>query len=493
MLPLYQLPPKHKAASTINLDLNPDQVGIWLAKLPLADAAESAEKLTRFLTAFNRIDLPRSHRRSLVGLIAAKVLHIADCLTARQPSTDLPLPQRRFHHLLLGQNLLGELANMHKLHILDCLVQGQTEDAAASLSELMDTADTIMMAAFRNHTALPAGFWTDLHQSYLCASTLDIDQSRCSSFTERYKAAMLLAMADPYQFTDQETEWARALATNGGTHSHLAAMTKTSQVLAPFGIQPTLDAPPQVLSRRQEDLQDGLIFDTTPVARRLAQLGNAIKTRRISGNPELPPEADWPAYSILLNKLKLRWGASKHRLIQRRRPHKETPYEITLGLNDLYSLVEAAPAAQGGRALCVPINDSAGGLALRHNGDFPMHIEVGEIIGLKQPNESKWQIGLIRWFKQTQAEELLFGLQLLGAATEAAVLRQPGSTPPQRGLLLRAPGNKQGETLILPNGVGYTDMRAELVGSSGAQAVTLMQRIDGNRTSEIFRVQAATE
>lgn len=492
MLPLYRLPPRHKAASTINLDFSPEQVGLWLTKLPLADAAESAEKLVRFLTAFNRIDLPRSHRRGLVGLLSTSAMHIANRLAERRPDATLPLPQPRFRLLLLSQTLLGELANTHKLHILDSLRQGQADDAARSLSDLMDTADAIMMAAFRNHVALPAGFWTDLHQSYLCASTLGIDQNR-TAFADRYKAAMLLATTDPYQFTDQEIGWARTLASSGSVHSRLDALTTASPALAPFGIQPTLDAPPQALSRRQDGIQSGLLFDTTPAARRLAQLGNAIKTRRISGNPELPPEADWPAYSILLNKLKLRWGASKHRLIHRRRPHKEIPYEITLGLADLCSLVEPAPAQNGRRVLCTPINDSAGGLALKHSGDFGMPIEVGEVVGLKRPNENIWHVGLIRWFKQVEAEELLFGLQLLGTASETFRLRQQSGDKPRQGLLLRPPGNKQGETLILPSETGYVGMRAELIGSSSAQVVVLTQKIEGNRTSMVFRVQDAVE
>ena len=496
MLPLYPLPPKRKAASTINLDFSPDQVGAWLTKLPLADAADAAEKLIRFLTAFNRIELPSSHRRALLGLLSTSARHTAERLAAQQAGAPLPLPPARHRQLQLGQTLLGELANTHKLHILDSLQQGQKTEAAASLSMLMDIADGIMLAAFRSHTALPAGLWLDLHQSHVCASELqaaDSDRAR-PGIADRYKAAMLLAVADPYQFTDQELDWARSLALGAGAACRLLAANPTGPALAPFHIQTTHDAPPQPLSRHQAEATGDLLFDTTPVARHLAQLGNAIKTGRTRDGLDLPPESDWPAYATLINKLKLRWGASKQRLIQRRRPLKETPYEITLGLDGLRILVEtAAPSDARRTALCLPINDSAGGLALRHSGTFGMAIEVGEIVGIKQAGEKHWHIGLIRWFKQTATEELLFGVQLIGNRLEAIEPRRADGDSLGPGLLLHGASGKQADAVVLPVGAGRIGESVKIPGTAGEQAAQLGQRTEGNHAWEIFRVQYSAE
>lgn len=479
MLPRYQLPPKSKAASTINLDFSPDQVGSWLAKLPLSSPIEAAEKLSRFLSAFNRIELPASHRERLAGLLKTSVYHHADALM--QGLGELPLPKPQYRVLELGQALLGELATTQKRLILDALSRKQDNDTVGRLlSDLLDCADRLMTICYRCHTALPAGLWLDLHQSLLCARHLGIESG---ALVDGYKAVLLLALADPYQFTAQELDWTQDLARKSAGMASLGQADAAGKSLAPFCLQADMDNPPQPSTRHYANAQYSLFFETSGIAKQLAMLGNAIRTRRIKEGLALPPESDWPAYSVLLNKLKLRWGASKHRMIQRRKPLQDKPYEIALGLDNL----RAHPPMQG--ALASPINDSAGGLALMHEGEFPMRIKVGAIIGLKQAGSEKWRLGVVRWFKQTQADKLLFGLQLLGHRAEPVDAIPSDGGESIRGFLTYISGGKI-DCLALPAGTARAGMPLTV---EGGQGILLVQRLEGDTESEIFRVRPAAE
>jgi len=488
MLPLYQLPPKPKAASTINLDFSPDQVGSWLAKLPISNPAEAAEKLGRFLSAFNRIELPASHRARLADLLKTSVYHLADKLVPGLDGQTLPLPKPQYRTLELGQTLLGELATTQKRLILDALSRSQDGATVGKLlSDLLDCTGRLTLSCYRNHTALPTGLWLDLHQSYLCAQHFGIAATpQGGDLVETYKAMLLLALADPYQFTGQELDWTRDLAVRTAGMANIAPANAAGKSLAPFHIQADMDNPPQPSTRHYTKAQSTLFFETSGIARQLAMLGNAIRTRRVKAGLTLPPEADWPAYSVLLNKLKLRWGASKHRMIQRRKPPHESAYEITLGWDNL-SASPQAPTTK--RALCSPINDSAGGLALKHEGEFPMPIEIGAVIGLRQAGSEKWHLGLVRWFKQPQADHLLFGLQLLGHKAEPVSVARPDGGKTGHGFLTYSTGGKL-DCLILPAAMAPTAGAQLAVESAhGTQTVFLAQHLEGNADSAIFRVQ----
>ncbi len=492
MLPLYQLPPKPKAASTINLDFSPDQVGSWLAKLPISNPAEAAEKLSRFLSAFNRIELPASHRTRLADLLKTGVDHLADKLVEGLSTQTLPLPKPQYRALELGQTLLGELATMQKRLILDTLSRSQDGATVGKLlSDLLDCADRLTMICYRHHTALPTGLWLDLHQSYLCAQHFGIAAAPPGgNLVDGYKAMLLLALADPYQFTGQELDWTRDLAVSTAAMANITPAHAAGKSLAPFHIQADMDNPPQPSTRHYTKAQSTLFFETSGIAKQLAMLGNAIRTRRVKEGLTLPPEADWPAYAVLLNKLKLRWGASKHRMIQRRKPQQESAYEITLGWDNLCASPQA-PTTK--RALCSPINDSAGGLALKHEGDFPMAIEIGAVIGLRQASSGKWRLGLVRWFKQPQADHLLFGLQLLGHKAEPVSVVRPDGGQAGQGFLTYSAGGKL-DCLVLPGEMTLaagTQLAVDSV--HGTQTVLLAQHLEGNAHSAVFRVQLLAE
>ncbi|TCS70414.1 hypothetical protein EDC61_11613 [Sulfuritortus calidifontis] len=490
MLPHYHLPPRHRTAGTINPDFSPDQVGAWLAKLPLAAADQAAEKLSRFLNAFSRIDLPAQHRSQLAGLLKTSAWHLIERLEGELAAHSPPWPAKPYRWLNLSQALLGELANSQKLLVLGSLHQHDLAQAAPRLTDLVETLGRQLSIAYRSHTPAPAGLWHELHQSYWCAAQQGMTEPSAkpawARMVEHYKSLLLLAMADPYQFTARELEWARALAEAIAPATRLAPAGKGKTAMAPFHVDPLADEPPQALARTETATAVGLLFDTSAAARQLALLGNAIKNRRTTAGMPLPAEPEWPIYLALLNKLKLRWGASKHRLVQRRKPQQESRYEIGLGLHGLCQLV--GQTGNGTVFHGSTLNDSAGGLALKCLGPLPDHIGVGEVVGLRQQPGGPWQTGLVRWFKQSREDELLFGLQLLGGQAQAVQLSDQETGPAQCGLLLQAAGNRPAH-LVLAKGIGRAGLPLKLKSAAGEQTVTPTQLTEAANGSEVFRLE----
>ncbi|MEW5893192.1 MAG: hypothetical protein AB1697_08655 [Pseudomonadota bacterium] len=495
MLPHYHLPPRQRTAGTINPDHSPDQVGSWLAKLPLADAAEAATKLGRFLGAFSRIDLPAQHRSQLANLLKTSAWHLAERLRQELADHPLPLTEAGYRKLELCQTLLGELANSQKLLILATLHQGHALQAAPRLADLLLTLSRQMLLAFQCHTPLPAGLWLDLHQTHLCALQRGLAETAVSndqdSLANHYKALLLLALADPYQFTAEELSWAHDLARRLAPLGTITPADGSKTPLAPFYLHPRRDEPPLSLARHQAATRHALLFDTADIARQLAQLGNTIRQQRPA--PDLPPAQDWPAYRTLLNKLKLRWGASRHRLIQRRRPTQTVPYEIALGAAQPEQPA-GLPALDDGPSsalACRTLNDSAGGLALECSGQLPRHIDVGELIALRQQQGRHWQIGVIRWFQQPQPERLAFGLQLLASRAEPTRLRDPATQQPVSGLLLRSLNANGAEKLLLRQGLARTDLPVLLEQADGARPVVLKPLTEVAAGIALFRIEPA--
>lgn len=492
MLPKYQLPPSRKAASTINLDFNPDQVGAWLAKLPVNNVPEAAEKLCHFLHAFNRIELPASHRSQLADNFINNAHHLSDRLMQDIVFDSLPPDQTQFGLLTLGQGLLVELITMQKRLVLDAMASNLC-NIGDLLAKLMGSIEKLMMLHYQNHTALPAGLWVDLHQSYLCAQQTGNTAHPAQhgeTLADAYKSLLLLALADPYQFTRQELAWTRDLALDAASRTEVISADAGKKVLAPFLVQSEMDVPPQALARHYTKAQYDLLFETSGIARQLALLANAIKNRRHSSEFKLPPEHEWHSYQTLLNKLKLRWGSSKHRLVQRIKPAKESTFDVVLGLKNLELLAHQNSPGSAPIAHCTNLNDSAGGLALKHIGGSTLPISVGEVIAIKLHDQANWQIGLIRWFKHTDQMELLFGLQLLARELRPCTATHQDQADRVFGCFLNSSGQTQ--HLLLPKGMGHSGQILTIRQSDGGKGNMLLgQQTEAGGKVEIFRLQHA--
>ncbi|PTQ87701.1 hypothetical protein [Agitococcus lubricus] len=102
------------------------------------------------------------------------------------------------------------------------------------------------------------------------------------------------------------------------------------------------------------------------------------------------------------------------------------------------------------------VNISPGGYCIRWQGEPPISLRTGEILALREPDDSSWNIGVIRWVKQLPTEGAEAGIEILSARAKpcgARVIKKTGdSTEYMRTLLLpEMKSLHRPATLITPN------------------------------------------
>jgi len=102
------------------------------------------------------------------------------------------------------------------------------------------------------------------------------------------------------------------------------------------------------------------------------------------------------------------------------------------------------------------INISPGGYCIRWAGEPPITLRTGEILVLREPDDTSWNIGVIRWVKQLPTQGAEAGIEILSARAKpcgARVLKKTGETTEyMRTLLLpEMKSLHRPATLITPN------------------------------------------
>ncbi|HEX5360729.1 MAG TPA: hypothetical protein VFW49_06555 [Fluviicoccus sp.] len=102
------------------------------------------------------------------------------------------------------------------------------------------------------------------------------------------------------------------------------------------------------------------------------------------------------------------------------------------------------------------VNISPGGYCIRWQGEPPLSLRTGEILVLREPDDTSWNIGVIRWVKQLPTQGAEAGIEILSARAKpcgARVLKKTGeSTEYMRTLLLpEMKSLHRPATLITPN------------------------------------------
>jgi len=101
------------------------------------------------------------------------------------------------------------------------------------------------------------------------------------------------------------------------------------------------------------------------------------------------------------------------------------------------------------------VNISPGGYCLQWQGEIPINVQAGEILGIRESEEQPWSIATIRWIRQVKQQGTQIGIELLApSATPCGVqlIQRVGENSDYlRGLLLPPlPAIGQPMTLITP-------------------------------------------
>lgn len=198
-----------------DLGLDPRREGIqrWLADLPLVNLDHSSEALLDMLKRVNGAQLSATQRNELLGILQPTVRELNDTLRDRFARTLLPLPQRARRQFECACELHRQLAIGYKL-LWTSLITDEPVRSSAILVEAMyrymQQLSMLLMEYYLVYSPEPGGLWQELHGTFRIAEQRGIAEQGIrkgegsSDITGLYKHAVLLALANPFHFMQEE-------------------------------------------------------------------------------------------------------------------------------------------------------------------------------------------------------------------------------------------------------------------------------------------------
>ena len=456
------------------VETRPKTVMEWLGRLPFGSPADTARQLATALYGLNRHELGADEHLALLALYRPMVARVTASLEAQFADSGAPphAQQRQIGDLLrelqieLGVGYKQVLLAMANRRFGRASPKRTAEVSARLLAALRD----IQTACYLTHTPLPVGLWQEMHQIYafaLASNLADNAVGDAASPSLAYSQALLFALADPPQMSHAELVHARLYLDQFAALSMLTAAPVAGH--CGFPIQAEGDAPPSHFAASQP--HDGLWLDTDALCRHLHETVLRLRNGETPQRIGLPPGMEGELSLVLCKRLLKQWSTGAQRGFKRYATPDST-VQLVAGVSAIHRMLEMAPQAtplpQQEDANSLPIaapaavnatpwtvgNDSASGLALYGTPDAPLNLKVGDPLALRADDAAAWSLGVIRWIRMGEAQQVELGVERLSPQVQPVwvrLLRGHGKTNPEAALFIPGvPALKQHDRLLLP-------------------------------------------
>ena len=523
-MPLALSVPADRAAPPKDLEIRPKQVKAWIESLPLAQSLDAAKKLCVHLAAVNRAKMELDIRLQILEVYrptAAVLLEELDAVYSKSP---LPLPTRAREALMAARDLTAELATGYKIAIVEksgkLIAFGAKKQLPGLIARAMEFLMGGLMASYKSYTPPPPGIWRELHELYLHADREGVAKEPADAETkvtvfDLYTEALLVSLTDPYRLVQGDADKILAQARGYRGMATVGRERPNTRPGGHFLVPCDTDKPPKPLLSANDDAggPNWRLLDANPVVDRLRQKKTAAETGNVS---QTMSKAMGPDGLAQLARLITLWGDPPKRT-QRRNPSDAT-VAICVGLKAVGHFVSfeprldataeadalkrgitmplmALPTDEASQAIPVfewdIVNESAGGLKVRRMGVTQQPIGVGEVVGVKLNDRSRWIIGVARWITMFDEGGMEFGIQFIGSLARPVWVQPTVASAPQAKLGLKlAFGNDSGEpdALLTPLNT-YADLREFEVSDNGETVhVRATSLIEKTGRFELFHI-----
>jgi hypothetical protein len=137
------------------------------------------------------------------------------------------------------------------------------------------------------------------------------------------------------------------------------------------------------------------------------------------------------------------------------------------------------------------VNQSAGGLKVRRMGATQQPIGVGEVVGVKLMDRSRWLVGVVRWITMFDEGGMEFGIQFIGTMARPVWIQPTITSAPQAklGLWLNSGDVAQPPDALLTPPNTYSDLREFELNQEGEVAcVRATSLIEKTGRFDLFHV-----
>ena len=438
----------------------------WVAALPLANFAATARLLLDGLRQINRMRVDAVQRLDALEILRHPVAQLAEQTDKQIVGASFPLPPQKLELGAIALEFQSELSLGYRIALAElCAPSGTVpfmrskQVTTAAVRALQHGGDHLSKAYLLYRTP-PVGAWQSLHDVYRFISMVRSDDRAVedpllgSAVTARlaYAHAILLALANPYRYTQRELLEVIAFTRTVAPYVELRAGAGASGDTA---MNTDCDRGPGYLPEERghselEVMSIGLAPLLKFIEGQVAILppGARVATFRLRGGPPVQIDID------LAHRLVDGWTATGERSHTR--------------LGGGYRLLwERGPGGETVRA------------------------RIGELVGLALPEQSDgtpdWMVGAIRWIRIDGEGRVDAGVELLSRRALPVGVRNTEETGMQsamRGLLLTSlrPDESDHTSLITPGLFERASSAVELtlpVDPQGPPAPARTERVRG--------------
>ena len=472
-------------------DFNTDAraVRAWVDALPLANFSATARMLVEALRAMNRMRTSPAERLEALEILRVPINQLASLVEKQIIGASFPLPPQRTELGTLAQKFQNELARGYRITLYDfCAPNGNApmlrrkQVVTAAVRALIHGGARLHRAYLLYRTP-PPGAWQELHDTYRFIASLGLDHRAVDDVVAgapitaltAYAHSLLLALANPYHFTQRELIEVISLTCAFAPYCEFGPGVANSSVT--YAVNAESDSGPGYLPEERESGSNMLMSISLAkvldhVESQIASLppGVRVVTFRMRGGPPIQVDID------LTQRLVDGWSSGGERGDIR----LPGGYELqsVIGLHDLHFMLAgntdfesflrrirgttiqmsgndtAAAWVQGSgeslRAQPIPariIDQGFGGYRLlweRRGSGEAVKAKVGELVGLALAETSglppDWMIGVIRWMRVDDEARIDAGIALLARRSLAIGISALDSTgnpiSDRRGILL---------------------------------------------------------
>lgn len=457
---------------------DPKRVKAWIEALPRANQAATLRALLESMEALAGQRLDRGRRLPLLELVRPVVMEGIGWLYKQLVNTTFPLPEsRRVQADQIGALHRGLMLNYRIALAELCGPEGTVPllrgRAVAQAAERAAThASRLLRHGYGLYRGAEPGAWTCLHAVHrfiasvrlLDKPVVDGERGR-ASVRQTYLHALLLAVSNPYRFSQREQDevWRHTFH----LAAHCALLGRPSESAVP--VPEDEDRGPGFVS--EERAAEGGItwLDLDPLRHAL----DAALSTTLVGDLELRFKGKRPVRLPVevARKLRQSWGQAAERSHSRLGAGHRL--DTVIGLSALHFHLcggqdfdnflrnlrisaasgerERAAWAHGGldsgRSMLLPaqvMDQSLGGYRVSWAREVGLRARVGELVGLApaaDPELRTWMVGVIRWLRYNHDGSVDAGIELLSRRAAPVGLRSidlTGTTrTPLRGIAIQ--------------------------------------------------------
>ncbi|MEP7044834.1 MAG: hypothetical protein ABI843_17355 [Dokdonella sp.] len=461
----------------------------WVQALPMANFASAAKKLIDGLQQLNRQRVDAAQRLDALEILRTPAAQLAASTERQILGSTFPLPASKAGLGELALQFQRELALGYRIALVElCAPNGavgflRSKQVALAGARALQHAHEYLIKAYLLYLAPPSGAWQTLHDVYRFLASVRVDDrviedtAHAGGISARalYVQALLLALVNPYRYTQREQGEVEAFVRTLAPHAELRS---SGAGAGDVFVDIDGDRGPGYLPEERVDQQrDVLALHVQAVIAyiegQIAHLppGARVASFRLRGGVSVPVDVD------LARRIAAGLAARSERGHERLAGDYEL--ESVIGLHDLHyalaggedfeefmrrvrgqsiSLSESdrratwrmggGDAVRGTRQRARVVDQGLGGYRLlweRGSGGESVRVRVAELVGLAQPERDidappDWMTGVVRWIRIDDQGRVDAGVELLALRALAVGVRAVGGADLRaatlRGVLL---------------------------------------------------------